>query len=87
MSKSDLKARPIFHHLKDSIKAHLTVVMAALATGRTIEEKTGITTRRFVKRLRTVRVGGRRYYGKEYPAKAALPEDVDKLLRKLKRTH
>ncbi|MFZ2563348.1 MAG: transposase, partial [Corynebacterium variabile] len=34
MAKSDLKARPIFHTLKQSIDAHLTVVMAALAVGR-----------------------------------------------------
>lgn len=87
MSKSDLKARPIFHHLRDSIEAHLTVVMAALAMGRVIEIKTGITTRRFVKRMRTVRSGIVVIDGKEYPAKASLPEDVDQLLHKLKRTH
>lgn len=87
MSKSDLKARPIFHHLRDSIEAHLTVVMAALAIGRVIEIKTGITTRRFVKRMRTVRSGIVVIDGKEYPAKASLPEDVDQLLHKLKRTH
>ncbi|MCJ7858964.1 hypothetical protein MUN33_09620 [Corynebacterium sp. LD5P10] len=33
MAKSDLRARPIFHTLKDSIDAHLTVVMSALAVG------------------------------------------------------
>ena len=87
MSKSDLKARPIFHHLRDSIEAHLTVVMAALAIGRVIEIKTGITTRRFVKRMRTVRSGIVVIDGKEYPAKASLPKDVDQLLHKLKRTH
>jgi len=31
MSKTDLRARPIYHHKRDSIEAHLTVVMAALA--------------------------------------------------------
>ncbi len=34
MSKTDLRARPIFHHKKDSIEAHLTVVFAALAVTR-----------------------------------------------------
>src|SRR3989344_462905 len=43
MSKSDLKARPVFHHKRDSIEAHLTIVLAALAIGRTIERRTGIT--------------------------------------------
>lgn len=87
MSKSDLKARPIFHRKQDAIEAHLTVVMAALAIGRTMERKTSITTRRFVRQLRTVRSGVVVIDGKEYSAKAALPEDVDKMLRKLKRTH
>jgi len=87
MSKSDLRARPVFHHLKDSIDAHLIVVMAALVVGKTVEEKTGITRKRFVRQLSTVRSGVVIIEGKEYPAKAALPEDVYKLLRKLKRTH
>ena len=31
MSKTDLRARPIYHHKRDSIEAHLTIVLAALA--------------------------------------------------------
>ena len=27
MSKTDLRARPIYHHKRDSIEAHLTIVM------------------------------------------------------------
>jgi hypothetical protein len=57
MSKSDLKARPIFHHTQEAIEAHLTVVMAALAIGRTIESKTGLSVKRFVKIVRTIRSG------------------------------
>jgi len=34
MSKSDLKARPIFHHKRDSIEAHLTIVFTGLAVAR-----------------------------------------------------
>ena len=30
MSKSDLRARPIYHHKRESIEAHLSIVMAAL---------------------------------------------------------
>lgn len=37
MSKSDLKARPIFHSLEASIKAHLLVVFTALIVSRYIE--------------------------------------------------
>jgi transposase len=32
MSKSDLSARPIFHHKKDSVEAHLIVVFAVAVT-------------------------------------------------------
>ena len=28
MSKHDLQARPIYHHLRDSIEAHLSIVVA-----------------------------------------------------------
>jgi hypothetical protein len=34
MSKHDLKARPIYHHKRESIEAHLTIVFAALAITR-----------------------------------------------------
>lgn len=30
MSKTDLKARPMFHHTRDAIEAHLTIVFTAL---------------------------------------------------------
>lgn len=52
MSKSDLRARPIFHHKKDSIEAHLTVVFAALAVTRWLERTTGWSIKKLVKTLR-----------------------------------
>ncbi len=59
MSKHDLAARPIYHHKRESIDAHLNVVFAALAVGRLIEERTGWSIRRFVRtarRYRTVQI-------------------------------
>src|SRR5699024_12184806 len=47
MAKSDLRARPIYHHTKDSIQAHLTIVFAALAVGRWIEAATGWSPTRY----------------------------------------
>jgi hypothetical protein len=41
MSKHDLQARPIYHHKRESIDAHLTIVFAALAVSRWIENRTG----------------------------------------------
>jgi len=52
MSKTDLRARPIYHHKKDSIEAHLNVVFAALAIARWLETVTGWSTRKLVKTLR-----------------------------------
>jgi hypothetical protein len=59
MSKHDLQARPVYHHLRDSIEAHLTIVFAALAVSRWIEQQTGWSIRKFVKtarRYRTIRI-------------------------------
>ena len=59
MSKHDLAARPIYHHKRESIEAHLSIVFAALAVGRLVEERTGWSIRRFVRtarRYRTVQI-------------------------------
>lgn len=52
MSKHDLRARPVFHHTRDAIDAHLTVVMASLAVARYLQEATGISIARIVRELR-----------------------------------
>jgi hypothetical protein len=59
MAKSDLQARPIYHHQRDSIEAHLTIVFAALAVSRWIESRTGWSIRKFVRtarRYRTIQI-------------------------------
>jgi hypothetical protein len=59
MSKSDLQARPIYHRKRDSIDAHLTIVFAALAISRWIEDATGWSIRKFVRtarRYRTIQI-------------------------------
>jgi hypothetical protein len=55
MAKTDLRARPIFHHQRDSIEAHLTVVFAALAVARHLQDATGASIKRIVNTLRPVR--------------------------------
>jgi hypothetical protein len=59
MSKHDLRARPIYHHKRESIDAHLTIVFAALAVTRYIEDRTGWSIKKFVRtarRYRTVHI-------------------------------
>ena len=51
----DLAARPIYHHTRDSIEAHLSIVFAALAVARWIEDTTGWSIRKFVKTARRYR--------------------------------
>jgi hypothetical protein len=78
MSKHDLAARPIYHHKRESIEAHLTIVFAALAVGRLVEERTGWSIRRFVRtarRYRTVQIrAGQQLLTAEDPLPADLRE-------------
>ena len=84
MTKSDLAARPIFHRLRDSIDAHLTVVFADLAISREAQARTGLSISKIVKTLRplrtaTITLGGRRIeVPPRVPAEAqCLLEDLD----------
>ena len=52
MSKHDLRARPVFHHTHDAIEAHLTVVMAALAVARHLQDTSGISIKRIIRTLK-----------------------------------
>jgi hypothetical protein len=55
MAKHDLQARPIYHRKRDSIEAHLTIVFAALAVSRWIENQTSWSIRKFVRTARRYR--------------------------------
>jgi hypothetical protein len=55
MAKTDLQARPIYHRTRDSIEAHLTIVFAALAVSRWIENQTGWSIKKFVRTARRYR--------------------------------
>jgi Transposase DDE domain len=55
MAKTDLRARPIFHHSRDSIEAHLTIVFAALAISRHLQEASGVSVEKIVQTLRPIR--------------------------------
>lgn len=43
MAKSHLRARPICHLQRDAIEAHLTVVFAALAGARHLQDAIDVT--------------------------------------------
>jgi hypothetical protein len=53
--KTTLQARPIYRRTRDSIEARLTIVFAALAVTRWIENQTGWSIRKFVRTARRYR--------------------------------
>ena len=54
-TKDDLRARPVFHHQREAIEAHLTVVFAALAVARHLQDATGTSIKKIIQALRTAR--------------------------------
>ena len=83
MSKTDLRARPIFHHTRDAIEAHLTVVFTALAVAREAQNRTGLAIGNLVRQLRPLRSatiainGARQTFSPEVPTE--LREILDAL--------
>ena len=76
MTKNDLKARPVFHHERDAIEAHLTVVFAALAITRYLTSTTGTSIKKLVRTLRplhsvTINIGGHQLTAETEPTAEA----------------
>ena len=87
MSKTDLAARPIYHHTRESIEAHLTIVFAALAVSRWIENTTGWSIRKFVtttRRYRTITIQAGHH---TITAADPIPDDLHTALDAIHGTH
>jgi transposase len=76
MSKHDLKARPVYHHKRESIDAHPAIVLAALAVTRFIEDRTGWSIKRFVRTARPYRTVQIRAGQHLLTAEDPLPSDL-----------
>jgi hypothetical protein len=76
MSKHDLQARPIYHHKRESIEAHLAVVFAALAVTHHIEASTGWSIKRLVQTARRYRTIAIRAGDHVLTAEEPLPRDL-----------
>jgi transposase len=86
MAKSDLQARPVYHRTRDSIEAHLTIVLAALAVSRWLEAATGWSIRKFVRtarRYRTIQIQAGDHV---ITAADPLPDDLHDALTKISST-
>jgi hypothetical protein len=85
MSKHDLQARPIYHHKRDSIEAHLTIVFAALAVSRFIEDTTGWSIKKFVRTARRYRTVEIQAGDHTITAEQPLPDDLRAALHAIDR--
>lgn len=83
MAKSDLRARPIFHHKRESIDAHLTVVFAALAVSRHLQDATGASIKNIVRTLHAVRSATIRLDGHEITLDPDIPATAQTILDRL----
>jgi transposase len=79
MTKSDLQARPVFQH----IEAHLTVCFAALAISRYIQDKTKISIKKFIRRLKELRTGIVQIGDKQYTAEPVIDSDTERIIKLL----
>jgi hypothetical protein len=87
MSKHDLQARPIYHHKRESIDAHLTIVFAALAVSHWIEHQTGWSIKKFVRTTRRYRTVQIRAGRQTLTAADRLPDDLRDILAKINADH
>ena len=83
MAKSDLRARPVFHHKRESIEAHLTIVFAALAVSRHLQDATRVSIRNIVRTLRPVRSATVRLGGQEITLDPDIPPAAQAILDQL----
>ena len=84
MSKHDLQARPIGHHLRESIEAHLSIVVAAMAVSHYIEAQTGWTIKKFVRTTRRYRTVKIKAGNQTLTAADPLPEELRDAIIKIR---
>ena len=84
MSKHDLQARPIYHHIRESIEAHLSIVVAAMAVSHWIETQTGWSIKKFVRTARRYRTVQIKAGSQILTAADPLPDDLRDALAKIR---
>ncbi len=85
MTKSDLRARPIFHRQRDSIEAHLTIVFAALAISRHLQDQTDVSIKKLIRTLRPLRSVTVDVAGHTLTAEPTITPDAETILDALPR--
>lgn len=87
MTKHDLKARPVFHHQREAIEAHLTIVFAALAITRYLTNTTGLSIKKLITTLRTVRSATIEINGQHLIVDQEPTEEIHEILNRLAASH
>jgi hypothetical protein len=83
MSKTDLRARPMFVRTRDAIEAHLTIVFTALAVSREVQRRSGLAVRNVTRQLRRLRSATLTANGTEQTIPPAIPDEQQALLSAL----
>ena len=83
MSKTDLRARPMFARTRDSIEAHLTIVFTALAVSREVQNRTGLSLRRVLRTLKPLRSAVVEINGTAMTLSPGLSPDEEELINAL----
>jgi hypothetical protein len=84
MSKHDLQARPMYHHLRESIEAHLSIVLTAMAISHYIETQTSWSIKKFVRTTRRYRTVKIKVGNQILTAADPLPDDLRTALIKIR---
>jgi hypothetical protein len=70
----------MFHRLRESIEAHLTVVFAALAVSREAQARTGLSIKKILQTLRPLRSATISLRGQQVTAPPQIPDDAQRIL-------
>lgn len=70
----------MFHHTRDAIEAHLTIVFTALTVSRQAQNRTGLAIRNLVRQLRPLRSATITINGTQQTLPPAIPDDKQKIL-------
>lgn len=83
MSKTDLAARPIFHHTRDAIEAHLTIVFTALAITHDLQARSETSLKRIIQTQRPLRHVTIASADQQLEAEPAIPHNAATILSAL----
>lgn len=85
IAKSDLAMRPIYHFKKQTIEAHILICFMALAVCKYMELKTGKSTKRIIKLLKSITEARMKNLltGKIFIMRKEIPEEIRQLWKTL----